>query len=173
MLVFCFVRPHNSNVYAPRLKQANSLISLPQLRPGLFSWVEPIIKIYEDDYVISVGLDATLFIRFTSMCRNIFIALTVVGCGIIIPVNVFSGKELYNAFDGVPAIAKITPQYIFGEAAWAYVICAYVFDSIIFYFLWSNYKVYVKLRKNFYERIEYQRSPQARTLMVSVRYLFC
>lgn len=173
MLVFCFVRPHNSNVYAPRLKQANSLISLPQLRPGLFSWVEPIIKIYEDDYVNSVGLDATLFIRFTSMCRNIFIALTVVGCGIIIPVNVFSGKELYNAFDGVPAIAKITPQYIFGEAAWAYVICAYVFDSIIFYFLWSNYKVYVKLRKNFYERIEYQRSPQARTLMVSVRYLFC
>ena len=173
MVVFCFIRPHNSTVYAPRLKQSCSTKILPKLRRGLFSWVEPVIKIHENDYVDAIGLDATLFIRFASMCRNIFIVLTIVGCGIIIPVNVFSGKELYNVFDGVPAIAKITPQYVFGEAAWAYVVCAYIFDSVVAYFLWSNYKGFVKLKNNLYESIGYQRSLHARTLMVSISAFLC
>lgn len=103
------------------------------------------------------------------MCRNIFTVLTIIGCTIIIPVNIFGGKELYSVFDGVPALAKITPQYVIGEAAWAYVACAYIFDAVVACFLWLNYKHYVQLRRRFFESIEYQSSLHACTLMVSFR----
>ena len=170
-LIFCFLRPYNTNVYAPRLKHFNAERTPPPLKRGFFAWVKPIIKAHEKDYLEVVGPDAAIFIRFASMCRNIFLALTIFGCAIILPTNILAGKNLYSKFDGVPTLAKITPQYVIGEAAWAYVICAYIFDGIVAYYLLANYKAVVNLRRKFFESSDYQGSLHARTVMVSFEAL--
>ena len=168
-LSFCFLRPYNTYVYAPRLKNAGIGRAPPPLQRGFFAWVKPIVTIHENDYLEVVGPDAAIFLRFASMCRNIFVALTIFGCAIIIPINILAGKDFYNKFDGVPILAKITPLYVFGEAAWAYVACAYIFDAIVAGFLWANYKAVVQLRRKHFESKNYQNSLHARTVLVSNR----
>jgi hypothetical protein len=50
---------------------------------------------------------------------------------------------------------------------WAHVIIAWIFDFIIMYFLWRNYRMVVNLKRGYFENPEYTDSLHARTLMVS------
>lgn len=115
-----------------------------------------------------VGLDAALFIRFTKMCRNIFLVLTVIGCGVIIPINIVAGHGMYSNYSDVSTFMKMTPNYMYGSRAfWAFVVCAYVFDIVICFFLWHNYRAVVRLRRAYFESPEYQASLHARTLLLT------
>lgn len=112
-----------------------------------------------------IGLDATIFLRFTRMLRNLFLALSLIGLLITIPVNVSlsddSIKQKGNTF------LLLTPQFIFGNAWWSHVICSWAFDIILAYFLWHNYRKVRRLRRAYFESSEYQMSLHARTLMVT------
>ena len=115
--------------------------------------------------VNKAGLDAAIFLRFIKMLRNIFACLTVVGCGILLPVNLV---ESNSTASGVSFFLKMTPQYMYGsQAFWAYVGAAYLFDGIILYFVWRNYKAVVRLRRAYFDSPEYQRSLHARTLLLT------
>lgn len=115
----------------------------------------------------TVGLDAALFIRFAKMCRNIFLILSVIGCGVLIPVNLLGGKQLRDSYKGIQFPATITPQYTFGNWYWAFVVCAYLFDIIICIFLWTNYRAVLRLRRAYFDSPEYQQSLHARTLLIT------
>src|SRR5437870_5111318 len=86
-LLFSLVRPYNSIVYAPKLKHADESHAPPPLGKGIFAWVGPLWKTKEADLVRLVGMDATIFMRFTIMCRNLFVVLSIIGCAVLIPVN--------------------------------------------------------------------------------------
>lgn len=152
-------------MYAPRASHADSKHAPPPVSKGLFGWIPPLVSTKEQDLVNKVGLDAAVFMRFTKMLRNIFACLTVVGCGILLPVNLV---ESNNTAKNASFFLKLTPQYITGSAAfWAYVAAAYIFDGIIFFFLWRNYKAISRLRRAYFESPEYQRSLHARTLLMT------
>ncbi len=91
-LIFCLLRPWNTVVYAPRLRHADEKHAPPPVGKGLFAWVTPVIKTKEQAVIEKVGLDAAIFLRFIKMCRNMFLILTIVGCSILIPVNVVTGN---------------------------------------------------------------------------------
>lgn len=123
----------------------------------------------ESTVVEKLGLDAAIFLRFTRMCRNIFLVLATFGCGIMIPVNVVggSGFRVNNTQWSISAFSAMTPQYLFGRALRAFVVCAYLFDITVCYFLWCNYKAVVRLRRAYFASLEYLASLHSRTLMVS------
>ena len=125
--------------------------------------MKPIITTKEDMLVEKVGLDAAVFLRFTRMLRNIFLAISIVGCGIMIPVNV---ADTVHGLGG-GWLQALTPQLVFGEVYWAHVACAWVFDIIIAYFLWYNYGKVRRLRRQYFASSDYQRSLHARTLMIT------
>ncbi|CAL3963887.1 unnamed protein product [Diplocarpon coronariae] len=162
---FSALRPFNSLVYAPKLKIADERHAPPPLGKGIFSWVAPILKTKEQDLIILIGLDAVVFLRILLMCRNIFLVMTVIGCAILIPINwTNSGGE---AFKQATTLARVTPVNTFGSANWGMAICAWVFNSIIAGFLWWNYRVILRLRRQYYDSPEYRASLHARTLMVN------
>lgn len=99
------------------------------------------------------------------MCRNIFLALTVVGCGILIPVNIFTAAKA-EGYSKIGVVAKVTPVNTFGRANWGMTICAWLFNIIVAGFLWWNYRVVLKLRRQYYDSPEYRAGLHARTLMV-------
>lgn len=96
------------------------------------------------------------------MCRNIFLVLAVLGCAILIPINVSQGVE-----KKVDIVVKVTPLNTFGRANWGMTICAWIFNIVFAGFLWYNYRAVLRLRRQYYESAEYQASLHARTLMVS------
>lgn len=163
-IVFSLFRPYNSLVYAPKLKVADDKHAPPALGKGIFAWLKPILVTKEQDYITLIGLDGTIFLRVLRMCRNIFIVIAVVGCAILIPLNISKGQAPTD--QSLLFTVKITPLYTFGDSNWGIVVCAYLFNIIVCFFLWWNYRAVVRLRRQYYDSPEYQNSLHARTLMV-------
>lgn len=165
-LLFSLVRPRHSLVYAPKVKHADLKHSPPPVGKGFFSWVKPVINTREAQLIDTVGLDAAIFLRFTKMCRNIFILLSIIGCLVMIPINVTQSK---GQGDGTTKsnFAMMTPIYVSGTPIWSQVVCAWAFDIIIAYFLWRNYRAVRNMRRLYFQSSEYQRSLHARTLMIT------
>ena len=113
-------------------------------------------------------MDATVFLRFIRMCRNMFLVLALVGIGILVPVHIsnqtdFGGKDSSKENKW---IMNITPIGVFGKAQWAQVIVAYIFDIVVAGFLWWNYRKILSLRRSYFESEDYQNSLHSRTLML-------
>lgn len=118
-----------------------------------------------------IGLDAVIFLRFLRMIRNIFLIVTVIGCGILIPINVVGGSPFYRQWSNIPTLMRFTPQYIFGTKFWAWVVTAYLMQATVCFFLWWNYRVVFKLRRTYFDSQEYQNSLHSRSLLVSILIL--
>ena len=57
-LVFCFLRPRWTSLYAARKKQKNAASILPELPDTFFGWIPALYRITEDQVLASAGLDA-------------------------------------------------------------------------------------------------------------------
>ena len=132
---------------------------------GIFAWIHPVLRTKEDVIIDKLGLDAALFLRFTRMLRNMFLALSLLGCLVMIPVNVADRNK--SITHGISVLQMMTPLYIFGNGLWAQVVCAWIIDVIVAYFLWHNYRRVKELRRAYFQTPEYQMSLHARTLMVT------
>ncbi|PQE22359.1 DUF221 domain protein [Rutstroemia sp. NJR-2017a WRK4] len=158
---FSLLRPYNSVVYAPKLKVADDKHAPPPMGKGPLAWLAPVLKTREEELVNLIGLDATIFLRVLRMFRNIFLCIAVVGCGILIPVNMIKGVQATDF------VSRITPANVYGNANWGMTICAWLFDIIVIFFLWWNYRAVLRLRRTYFESPEYQNSLHARTLMIN------
>ncbi|KAK2733219.1 hypothetical protein FQN57_002264 [Myotisia sp. PD_48] len=164
-LLFSIFRPRNSVVYAPKLKHADKAHAPPPLGKGMFAWITPIIKTNEIDNVDRIGMDATVFLRFTRMCRNMFLLLSVFGCIVMIPIN-HAKRNKFNT-QGLSLFDTMTAQHVFGEALWAHVVNSWLSSIIVSYFLWHNYRAVRNLRRRYFQSPEFQKSLHARTVMVT------
>ncbi|SMY20903.1 unnamed protein product [Zymoseptoria tritici ST99CH_1A5] len=169
-LLFCFLRPYNSVVYAPRAKHADSKHAPPPVSKGLFGWLSPLVKTKEKDLVEKVGVDAAVFMRVVRMLRNIFSILAVVGCGIIIPNNLLGSKQskVGSQVGANGFFNRMTPLLLYGQTRlWAYVVVTYLFTAVILYFLYINYVQITRMRREYYNSTDYQHSLHARTLLLT------
>ncbi|KAL9112173.1 MAG: hypothetical protein Q9227_003550 [Pyrenula ochraceoflavens] len=164
-VLFSIMRPRHNVVYAPKMKIADEKHAPPPIGKGVLAWIKPIQQTKEDILAEKVGLDATVFLRFMRMLRNMFLILSIVGCGVMIPVNVLGRNKKISS--GLNTFAVMTPLYLFGNLLWSHVICAWAFDLIVVYFLWYNYRKVRRLRRNYFQSPEYQKSLHARTVMVT------
>ncbi|OAA58536.1 DUF221 domain protein [Niveomyces insectorum RCEF 264] len=161
-LLFCLIRPYHTVVYAPKLKHADEKHTPPPVGKGIFAWIGPLWKTNEQDFIRLVGMDAAIFMRFACMCRNIFLCLAVLGCAILIPVNYINSVR----YEHDVWLSMLGPANVFGQPQWATSILAWVFTLVVCSFLWWNYRVVLKLRRQYFESQEYQMSLHSRTLML-------
>ncbi|KAK3943278.1 protein OSCA1 [Diplogelasinospora grovesii] len=159
-ICFSFLRPYNSVVYAPKLKHADEKHAPPPLGKGVFAWIGPLWKTTEQDLVNLVGMDAAIFMRFTRMCRDMLLVLSVLGCCILIPVN-WTHTDTDTVW-----LSRVTPTNVWADAHWATVVTAWLFTIVVCGFLWWNYRKVLLLRRQYFESEEYQQSLHARTLML-------
>ena len=126
------------------------------------------MKLSENEYQVKIGLDATIFLRFTKMLRNMFLFICVVAMGLLLPVNIYTGGRSKEAksFGATGFWSVSTPVYTHGQALWAHVVAAYAIDAIVIFFLWRTYMAVVRLKRNYFESPEYLQSLHARTLML-------
>ena len=162
-VAFSFLRPYHQALYAPKLKHADEKHAPPPLGKTPWAWLVPLVKLSEHTMASQIGMDATIFLRFVRMLRNIFFCLAVVGLGILIPVNL---SNLVEEGKDQPFLTQVTPLHVWNEAQWSQVVVAYLCNIIVAGFLWWNYRKVVELRRLHFESDEYQSSLHSRTLMV-------
>ena len=92
LTIFLLARKRSANrfVYAPRTL-------LPQFRQGRpeppplpaswVSWAGTVWSISREDFIAYAGLDAYMFCRFCMLCVQMFAAMTILGVGVLVPVN--------------------------------------------------------------------------------------
>ncbi|KAK8106520.1 hypothetical protein PG999_009879 [Apiospora kogelbergensis] len=165
-VLFCLLRPRNKTIYAPRLKHISDGKRVPPaVSNGVFGWVQPVVKTRDQTLVEKIGQDATVFLHFTTMCRNITIFLSIIGCGVYIPLNIVENSKNRSP-DGSNTFMKFAPYSVGGRACWAYVATSHAFDIVICYFLWKSSRIVARIRCEYFESSEYQNKAFSRTLMV-------
>jgi hypothetical protein len=172
-VIFVLLRPRNSKVYAPRARHADQKHAPPALEKTFFAWIQSTKEVDEQKLVEKIGLDAVVFLRFLRMLFNVFLIFSFIGCAVIIPINLVGGHEVYDEWSNVATLMKFTPQYIFGQKFWAYVALAYVFQGILFFFIWWNYRRVLSLRRTYFNSWDYRTSLHSRTLLVRSSSFMC
>lgn len=121
----------------------------PELPTSLFGWIWPLIKISDEDMLTNVGLDALLMLKFVTMGIKIFAVCTIFGIIVFVPITMTSdytrlGNET-SPLDRL-SISVIEPD---SNKIIAYLIFAYVFTFVTFFFLNRNYNNYIYLRAKY------------------------
>lgn len=163
-IFFSLVRPHHQALYAPKLKHADEKHAPPPIGKTPWAWFTPLWTSSEKALIPLIGMDATIFLRFVRMLRNMFLVLSLIGIGILVPVNYTNYTE--EGDQNTDWFSKITPEKVSGDPQWAQVVVAWLFNIVATGFLWWNYRKVTELRRAYFETEEYQHSLHARTLMV-------
>lgn len=129
---------------------------------GVFAWIGPLWKTNEQDLVRLVGLDAAILLRFVAMCRNIFAIISVIGCAVLVPINM--AKSVRYGDDSW--LSLVGPLNVYGASQWADVVVAWAVNVVVCFFLWWNYRKVLQLRRQYFDSQDYQMSLHSRTLMV-------
>jgi calcium permeable stress-gated cation channel len=127
--------------------------------------VSPLVHVKEPVLLDKIGLDAVAFLRFLRMMRWIFLAVSVLCCAVLIPINV-SYNLKFVPEDSRDTLGILTLQNLSGSWLVAHVAMSYVINGIVLGFIYYNWKAMVALRWTWFRSDEYQKSFHARTLMV-------
>lgn len=128
--------PWTKRFYAPKAPQGKQLFI-----PYLSTFKKPLEDIAKDS-----GVDAAVHILMMRVCLQIFAVLTVLCCGVLIPVNVTDDyittlNEQGGSYTDVETtyMTNITPQ---SPRMWAHLGMVYVVSIVIALYMWvSGYKV--------------------------------
>ncbi|RSL91294.1 hypothetical protein CEP52_014305 [Fusarium oligoseptatum] len=150
-IAFCFslLRPYHQAIYAPKMKHADEKHAPPPIGKAPWSWITTLWNTKEEQLVYLIGMDATIFLRFVRMCRNMFLTLCLTGVGILLPVHVSHWTKIGDD-NGNTWVSKITPLHVWGKAIWAQVVIAWAFNIIIAIYLWVNYRKVLQLRRKYF-----------------------
>ncbi|KAF9348695.1 hypothetical protein BGX26_012919 [Mortierella sp. AD094] len=166
---FCWLRPKNGVIYARKYKSSPQDKRAPKLDEGYFSWMGPVWSCPDEVLVEKIGLDAVVFIRFVRMCRNAFLIMAIVGCCVLIPINIIATKQAQKPGDqptdrvSMLSIAGFTdPNWL-----WAHVGGSWFFSLIMYFSMYNGYKTFVKFKIRYYESEAYQEDMASRTIMLA------
>jgi hypothetical protein len=127
--------------------------------------VSPLIRVKEPVLLDKLGLDAVAFLRFLRMMRWSLLAVSVLCCAILIPINVTYNLQFVRE-EQRDTLGILTIQSVSGTWLFAHVGMTYVINGIVLAFIYYNWKAMVALRWTWFRSDEYQKSFYARTLMV-------
>jgi hypothetical protein len=154
ILVYSFLRPKFDIVYQPSFKLLTeflhnkipekrlSLLKKVTLSSSFFAWLTPAFKLNDNELYEVVGFDAFVYLRFIRLCFKVMAFSLPYAAIVLIPINVVDGKDLAgmdrltlgNLPDG-------------SQKLWAHLIGVWLFSFILYYFIYVEWKVYVKYRQ--------------------------
>ncbi|KAK4513964.1 transport between ER and Golgi ATPase protein [Mucor velutinosus] len=146
-MIFCIFRTRIPVLFSPRSNMKRH--KPPELPTSLFGWIWPLIKISDEDMLTNVGLDALLMLKFVTMGIKIFAVCTVFGIIVFVPITMTSDyTHLGNATSpldrlSISVIEQDSKKFI------AYLVFAYFFTFVTFFFLNRNYNDYIYLRAKY------------------------
>ncbi|KAJ2407693.1 hypothetical protein GGF41_006758, partial [Coemansia sp. RSA 2531] len=166
LIVFSFLRVRWPELYSHRLR-------LRHMRPAnlprtLFGWVYPMVTMSDRHVLETMGLDAVLYLRAYRMFIYLFAILSVLGMGILYPVNYYWGVEdgaemgEHTVFDSPLAYVGDLSS---GRYAAAHVVLAYVFALVLFFYI-DRFSLHT-ISMRWHYLLLTRRSGNSRTLMVT------
>ncbi|KAI9482660.1 MAG: hypothetical protein EXX96DRAFT_555188 [Benjaminiella poitrasii] len=162
-LAFCIFRTKVPVLFSPRSNMKRH--KPPELPNSLFGWIWPLLKINDEEMLSNVGLDALLMLKFILMSIKIFGICTIFGLTVFIPITMTSDPSHLGA--NLTAIDRVSITVVEegSNKIIAYLIFAYFFTFVTFFFLNRSYNDYVYLRAKYL--LSQSRTLVARSVIVT------
>ncbi|KAG9312116.1 hypothetical protein JVU11DRAFT_7403 [Chiua virens] len=166
VVAFNALRPKNKVIYQPKVKYHVGDKSPPRISDSLFGWLPPLYRTREPELLDKIGLDAVTFLRFTRMTRMMFSSIALLGCAVLIPIDVvYNLKNVKSSSRDILSI--LTIRDVQGSWLFAHVAVSYLISGLVMYFIWRNWTHILRLRQEWFRSPEYHQSFYARTLIVT------
>jgi hypothetical protein len=166
VLSFNLLRPKNKMIYEPKVKYHVGDKPPPRISDSLFGWLPPLIHTKEPELVDKIGLDAVTYLRFGRLMRWLFTGVTLLTCGILLPINaVYNIKKVDSADRDI--LSMLTIRNVSGNVLFVHVAVTYLITFLIIGLVYINWKKMIQLRRQWYRSPEYLESFYARTLQVT------
>ncbi|KAF8891775.1 DUF221-domain-containing protein [Infundibulicybe gibba] len=166
IVAFNLLRPKNKIIYEPKVKYHADDKPPPPISDSLFGWLPPLIHTKEPELMDKVGLDAVTFLRFLRLMRWLFTGITLLACGLLIPINyIFNIKHIEPQKRDV--LSAMTIRDVKGNRLYAHVAVTYLITFLVMGLVYVFWRDMVKLRKQFFRSPEYIQSFYARTLSIT------
>lgn len=153
-------------IYEPKVKYHVGSKSPPRISDSVFGWLPPLYRTKEPELLDKIGLDAVTFLRFTRMMRMVFSCIALLGCAILVPIDVVYNLKHVSS-DNRDILSMLTIRDIQGSYLFAHVAVSYAISGLVMYFIWLNCKRMLRLRQEWFRSPEYLESFYARTLIVT------
>lgn len=120
----------------------------------IYSWLDPVFKVSDEDFLKSAGLDALVAVRIIGFGVLLLLPLTILGAAVLIPVNYtddwYKSGEYANSTDEFSSvfmrltISNITPG---SSLFWVHFVFVYIFVAWGCWLTKEHYKEYIALRQ--------------------------
>ncbi|KAI8062111.1 hypothetical protein BC940DRAFT_370479 [Gongronella butleri] len=145
-LLFCIMRTRWTVIFAPRMSMKKR--KPPQLPTSFLGWLIPLLRISREQMLDKVGLDAVIMLDFIMMSIKIFGLCSFFGVVVLVPISSTRGNAtnpLISPVDkaSITVIDSQSPYLI------AYLVFAYFFTIVTWFFLQQNYQQYVCVRSQY------------------------
>lgn len=131
----------------------------------MFGWLPPLIRCKDAELIDKIGLDAVTFLRFCRLLRWLFTGITLLTCGILLPINVIYNLKNVDA-DKRDILSMLTIRDVGGTVLYAHVVVTYLITFMICTLTWMHWRTMVGHRRNWFRSPEHMQSFYARTLAV-------
>ncbi|CAG8503054.1 8989_t:CDS:2 [Gigaspora margarita] len=159
-IIFDLIRKKSKRIFEPRTYIIPEEKRSPQVPNGFLKWVKPTLMTPDEELIARVGLDGYMFLRVIRAFMRLFVAFTVIGIGIILPLNHVGQSDQ-------PGLESFTIGNIKdNERLYAHVIACYLFTAAILYMMYHEYYTYIRLRHECLTTPEHRVSARATTILV-------
>ncbi|KAJ1649339.1 phosphate metabolism protein 7 [Dispira simplex] len=160
--LFCVLRPLNHKTYAPRTYRTAEERRPPPLEKGLFSWILPTLRTPDSVIIERTSLDSYMFLYFMRSTLKLFAVFTILGVGVLVPVNIHGGGTQQGLL--TLAIGNVKSG---SDLLWIHMVFTILFVLIVFYTILQSVQVYIALRHRCLLSPAHQASAQASTLLIT------
>lgn len=137
----------------------------PRISDSLFGWLPPVLHTKEPELLQKIGPDAVAYLRFLRMIRWMFTAISILCCGILIPINIYYNTKIVKD-PSQNVLLLLTIRDVRGVWLWAHVVMTYIITFVVFAFIYVHWNAMVRVRRAWFRSPEYINSFYARTLMI-------
>jgi calcium permeable stress-gated cation channel len=131
----------------------------------MFGWLPPLVRCKDPELIDKIGLDAVTFLRFCRLLRWLFTGITLLTCGILLPINVVYNLKNVDS-DKRDILSMLTIRDVGGNLLYAHVAVTYLITLMICGIVWLHWRRMVQLRHDWFRSPEYMQSFYARTLAI-------
>ncbi|KAJ2509937.1 phosphate metabolism protein 7 [Coemansia sp. RSA 2049] len=162
LLAFCILRPRFRRVYAPRTYAVERDKRSEPIGSGLFSWIPVSLRVADTEMVRRAGLDTYMFVRTIRTMFIMFLVISVLSAGTILPVNIQGqgGQVGLNSL----SIGNVDPK-----SAWLWVHVGFFTVSVIWalHVIVGELRIYARIRLWWLTHPDNVRNPGSSTILVS------
>ncbi|KAI9189840.1 hypothetical protein H9P43_001273 [Blastocladiella emersonii ATCC 22665] len=185
---FSIMRPRYENVYQPNKVYSRSMArrglqqffhdakvpeKLPEVSKGFLDWLPIVYKTTEDQLLTSLGIDATMFVKFTVTLAKASVGWLATGI-VTLTLNYLSltdgplkAPQIPGRGEKVQDLAVSESMMYAQNFLWGHVVMAFALSAYILYLFRNLWIDFVRLRQNYFRSPEYYNSIHARTILVT------